>query len=604
MCGIHGFTWRDRDGSIDRMVAAAAHRGPDGSGTWGDDRVTLGHNLLAVSDGVEACRQPRVTDRHAIVFNGEIYNYRELRAELTAECRTDSDTEVLMTGLVERGPDFLRELDGMFALALYDRVTGELLLARDSNGSRPVYYTFAHGHFAFSSEVRSLLELGVDRVVSREAFRHFYYSGLVAGPLTLFNGVRKLVPGEVVRYSSARGLKPLFNLNDAPPKPFDGPVHQIPEALAAGLRESVRLALGGRRKVGLFLSGGTDSASVLHEAVVGCGATPDTFTTRFTDVTQADYNSDATVARHLAKIYGTTHEEVPVGQRRWADGFAPAVVAMEEPRQGKSYSAYYATYRVAASRGTVVVLSGDGGDELLMGYKHQKLPPFSNKLAALRAGHRDLPDQSLRLSPESQTDYLEGWLPKGGLTGDPFNDFMYTECLHTLSEDFLIRNDKLGSAFGMEARHPMLCKSFRDLARSIPGSLKLSPAGVQWDASNKILLRRAYGQKLPALAVTKKKTGWRAPTNEWIVGRSSTPAPDRNPVRDMVRQVLRDRDVRALFGISESDVEDLYLNNREFTGPPKPSGKPSVGPGLAAQKELFTVMAFAVWFKAFGMRLW
>lgn len=600
MCGIHGFTWQDADDAIGRMVSAAAHRGPDGSGTWGDERVTLGHNLLAVADIVGASTQPWVTDRHVLAFNGEVYNYRELRSKLAHKCRTDSDTEVLAAGLAEKGPKFLESVDGMFALAWYDRRTGELHLARDSNGARPLYYGFRKDRLAFSSEVRSLLALGFDRRVSREGFRHFYYSGLVAGWLTLFDGVYKILPGEVVKFTVADGLKRLFNLNDRPPLPYRGAPSDLPALLSAELNRSCARAVTGRRKTGLLLSGGMDSTSILFELAGRGGPLPDTFTTRFEGVD----NPDADVARNLAKLYGTTHEEVLVGERRWIDNLEAVVAALEEPRQGKSHPAYYATYKLMASRGVVVTLSGDGGDELLMGYKHHLDPPFSHKLAGLRQGHRPLKNPGLQMTLEEQVQYLSGWLPKGGLTGDLVNDFMYTECLHTLAEDYLIRGDKLGAAFGMEARFPMLCRPFRDLCRSIPSKYKRGPKTEDWDQGNKHLLRMAYHRRMPGYVTKKRKSGWRAPTNEWIVGKKSRPAPDDGPVRAYFRELLADPVLRELFEITDHDVENRYLNNRDFEGKAKPSGKAGIGPGLAVQKELFTVVAFAVWFRLFGMRLW
>jgi asparagine synthase (glutamine-hydrolysing) len=139
MCAIHGFCWLDTDRSINLMTAAATARGPDGYGSWGDDRITLGHNLLAVSDDVMASTQPWCHHGKVLVFNGEVYNYHDLRRELKHQCVTASDTEVLAAGLVEQGVEFLRKIDGMFSLAWYDPTVGELVLARDANGARPLY---------------------------------------------------------------------------------------------------------------------------------------------------------------------------------------------------------------------------------------------------------------------------------------------------------------------------------------------------------------------------------------------------------------------------------------------------------------------------------
>lgn len=607
MCAIHGFCWRDDDASMERMLRAARHRGPDGKGTWGDERVTLGHNLLAIADKAEDSFQPWRLGSTVLTYNGEVYNYRELRAALKHPHSTDCDTEVLANGLCDEGPGFLRKVDGMFALAWYTDVRDELILARDSNGAKPLYYGFLNGKLAFSSEIRSLLSLGFDRRVCREAFKHYFYSGLVAGPLTMFEGIRRVLPGQVLKYRPDTGLEELFNLNDAPVPVFRGDARQLPELIRDRLGRAVDLTLTGRRDIGIFLSGGLDSASVLREAARNNSREIRTFTTRFElPHKKCNHNEDADVARQLSKMFGSRHREVLVTAQNWIDDFGAAVEALEEPRQGKSYAAYYATNRRAAEAGVTVTLSGDGGDELLVGYKHQRNTPFLNKLAALRSGHRELKNPALALTLEEQGAYLDSWLPRGGLTGDAVNDFMYTECLHTLSEDFLIRNDKLGSAFSMEARFPMMCKVFRDFVRGVPSkhktALVIQPGG--WDLNNKCLLRAGYASRLPAIVTKKGKTGWRAPTDDWLIGRASLRAPDKSPVREFVRATLADPEIRELFELTDDDVENRYLNNRDFDAGNKDSGKAAVGVGLRSQKELFAVLMFAVWFRRFDMRLW
>lgn len=603
MCAIHGFTWTD-DVACLRMLAHARHRGPDGQGAWADARVTLGHNLLALTAEPGASAQPWHHAGTVLVFNGEVYNHTDLRRGLRHECVTDSDTEVLAAGLVEQGVSFLDRVDGMFALAFYDPATAELVLARDSNGARPLYYGFLDGRLAFSSEIRSLLALGFDRRVSRDGFRHYYHAGLVAGPLTLFDGISRVVPGGVIRTNLATGGWWKSNLNAAPAR-YEGSPDHLPAMLADRLTYATRLTLAGRRRVGLLLSGGMDSGAILDAAVAG-GVRPATFTTRFqVPRVGRDYNEDAEVAAYLSRVYKTRHREVLVTEQGWVDDLAAAVAAMEEPRQGKSFPAYYATMREVAAGGAVVVLTGDGGDELLNGYKHQRPVPFRERLEALRLGHRGLPDPALAMTVDAQVDYLDGWLPRGGLTGDPLNDFMYTESLHTLSEDFLVREDKLGMAFGLESRFPMLCRVFRDFVRGIPGDLKKSPPGTpaRIAVGGKHLLRKAFEKRLPPRVLRKEKSGWRAPTDEWVVGRPGFPAAD-GPLRQYLRATIARPEIADLFGITPDDVENRYLNNRDFHGPLKPSGRPSVGPGLGSQKELFTAAMFAAWLDAFSMRLW
>lgn len=604
MCGIHGFAWRDPGNDMARMLSAAAHRGPDGGGSWGDAVVTLGHNLLALTADPAASLQPRAAPGGVLVYNGELYNSTELSSYCSLPGPVECDTAVLAAGLARHGVDFLRRVDGMFALAWYDPAARELVLARDTNGARPLYYGRLSGRLAFSSEVRSLLALGFARRVSRDGFRHLYHAGLVAGPLTAFDGIYKLVPGQVLRVNLATGAEASTNLTPAP-VPYEGPAEALPGLVRERVREAVRRTVACHRPVGLFLSGGMDSSAVLHEAA-GLGLPPLTFTTRF-DLPnfKCRHNDDANVARHLAKVYATKHREVVVGEAQWVADFETAVAALEEPRQGKSHPAYLATNRTAARDGAVVVLTGDGGDELLLGYKHQLTHPFTARLAALRLGQRPLPDPALALPADEQAAYLAGWLPAAGLTGDPVNDFLYAESMHTLAEDFLVRGDKLGMAFGMEARFPLTARPLRDFVRGVPGRLKVAPAHAppDWDRRNKWLLRRAYAGLLPDPVVEKAKTGWRAPTDGWVIGIKAQPAAE-GPVRAYLRDLLAAPAVRELFGVTDADVDGRYLNNRDLDPVPRADGKAGPTVGLAAQKELFTVAAFAAWMDVFDLRLW
>lgn len=606
MCGIHGFCWKDTTGAIDQMLELAKHRGPDGRAHWSDNYLTLGHNLLAITARQDIALQPKHHDSFVLVFNGEIYNHKRLRKELRGPFKTESDTETLIVGLAQVGSEFLYRIDGMFALAFYNQTTGDLLLARDSNGAKPLYYAYKNNRLVFSSEIKSLLSLGLDRRVSQEAFKHYYHSGLVAGPLTLFDGIKRLVPGEVIKTNVKGGQEQRFNLNNKVLAPFTGDPAALPELLRERVRRAVETTYIGSRPTGLFLSGGMDSSTILHESRTRLQRDVMTFSTRFASPhPKCQYNEDADVAAQLAKIYKTKHQEIYVTEQMWIDDFEATVLALEEPRQGKSYPAYFATNRLLKQVGMVVTLSGDGGDELLLGYKHQHNTPFKTKLEALRAGHRLLSNQETHISADEQNEYLLSWLPAGGITGDVINDFMYTECLHTLSEDFLVRNDKLGMAFGMEARFPLMSKILRDFVRSVPSQYKIaSAADGSWDVTNKWLLRQAYKDRLPESVTKKKKTGWRAPTDAWLIGLASQPAPDNSLLRDYIRSILKEPVIRELFELTENDIENRYLNNRDHFGPIKQSGKPGAGIGLSSQKELFTVLMFAAWFKQFNMCLW
>jgi asparagine synthase (glutamine-hydrolysing) len=605
MCGIHGFCWKDKDKSINKMVASAKHRGPDGSGSWGDDYITLGHNLLSILDSPVLSVQPWRSNDYVMVYNGEVYNHKELRASLSYDFKTATDTEVLLAGYEKYGKQFLHKIDGMFAVAIYNVHTKKLLLARDSNGAKPLYYGYLNDKLAFSSEISSLLDIGFERKVSKEGFKHYFYSGLTAGPITCFHGITRLVPGQIVEIDLISGVESSSNINNDQVKIYTGTESDLPHLIQDRLKQAVNMTLMGRRKTGLFLSGGMDSSAVLYEMSQSLGISPETFSTRF-DITglDADYNSDANAAQKLSDLYGVPHREVLFNEQNWVDNLENSILALGEPRQGKSYPAYYATNKLLSDAGVVVTLSGDGGDELLAGYKHYlSFSTFKERLNSLRLSHKTFRDASKNITLQSQHDYLMSWLPKGGLTGDSINDFMYIDSLHTLSEDFLVRNDKLGMAFGMEARFPFMCNVFKDFVRGVPSKLKVPSAGHEsrFDLHNKRLLRAAYLGRLPDFITNKNKTGWRAPTDAWLIGTKENPAKNRSPMRDYIRSILSDKSIVDIFEISASDIGSRYLNNVLHIGPRKPSGKLSAGPGLVAQKELFTIVMFAAWYKKFKM---
>jgi asparagine synthase (glutamine-hydrolysing) len=607
MCAIHGVFWPSEE-AMAKMIEQAHHRGPDGNGQWNDEHITLGHNLLSIVDDVKASTQPWIHNDYVLVYNGEIYNYKKLQSTINHQFKTNTDTEVLIAGIEQYGKSFIHKLDGMYAFACYNKKTKKLIIARDSNGAKPFYYCNFNNRFVFSSEIKSILSLGFPRKVSKEGFKHYYHSGLVAGYLTMFDGIKKLVPGEIIEIDLTTNTKQSTNVNNDILIPFDGNVKDIPDLLREKLKKAVEMTLMGRREIGLFLSGGLDSSSIFYELVNSSKTKPNTFSTRFVEPHEhSNYNEDANLAKMLSEKFNSNHKEVIIGEQEWIDNLEKCVLALEEPRQGKSFPAYYATNKLLADNGMIVTLSGDGGDELLAGYKHHQIPiirtdnrTFRKKFEMLRSGHKGLKNKDLNINVNEQWDYLMSWLPKGKLTGDSLNDFLYIESLQILSEDFLIRNDKLGMAFSMEARFPMMCNVFRDFIRSIPGKEKVSNdfLRVNYSLHNKHLLRKAYSGKLPDNIIKKVKSGWRSPTDDWTVGIKAHPAKDKSIMKDYFRSLLNNKEIMDIFEINDNDIENRYLNNKNFD---RIVGKTPIG--LVSQKELFIVVMFASWYKLFNMSM-
>ena len=607
MCAIHGILTR-RETSIDDMIKVAHHRGPDGNGKYIDDDISLGHNLLSIINTTELSKQPMYLNDWVLVFNGEIYNYKTLYSD------AETDTEVILRGLQKQGIEFVHELDGMFAFAAYNKKTKELIIARDSNGAKPLFYGYLNGVFCFSSEIKSLLKIGFERKVSKKGFKQFYKQGLNAGYLTLFGGIRKLVPGEVVSINVKTDKRKSFNLNDKKLPLIQGGnnIGKFSDEIKDRLQQSVKETLMGRRNVGLFLSGGVDSGAICYEMTQSLNTKPKTFTSRFQlKQENSRLNEDADLANQLSTILKTEHHDLLVTDRDYVNNWEETILALEEPRQSKSLPAYYCTNRFISNSDITVTLSGDGGDELFGGYKHHRFPDWSMKLKSLSHGFPILNNKELYATQEEQEEYLNSWFPKGCLQNDRANDLMMYESLQTLAEDFLTRNDKLGMKFSMEARFPFLNKTIRDYVRAIPGGIKCNKAFMEgvWSVNNKMLLKTAYKGKLPDWIIDREKTGWRFPTDETIIGRHRKQAPKNNHLKDYIAEVLSNKDIQEIFEYDDKDIYDKYMNTNDWNivtktdeqGFGRNVAKPGIG--IQSQKQLFTILAFAIWYKVFKMTI-
>ena len=574
-----------------KMVKAAHHRGPDGNGIFEDDYITLGHNLLSIVGQVEDSKQPYHYEDCILVFNGEIYNYKDLSHN------PKTDTETLAIGLKKEGWEFLKKCDGMFALAFYNKTTKELILARDTNGTKPLYYGTLNEKLYFSSEIKSLLECGFERRVCKRALSHYYNQGYNPGYLTMFEGIKKLVPGQVLVNGRS------FNLLDYKLPEVDNlDINHVKRNVQLKHNYSVQQTLMGRRNIGLFLSGGLDSTSILYE-MRELGVKPRTFTSSFaTTDPKSKLNEDSQLAQRICDEWGIENNVLYQTQQNYVDSLEDTFYALEEPRQGKSFPTYYNMNRFISSHDITVTLAGDGGDELFAGYKHHKDPDWRGKLKMLRINNRPLRNPELECSLDDQCSYLLEWLPITQMGKDLLNDFMYIESLNALAEDFLVRNDKLGMAFSMEGRFPILNKRLRDYVRAIPSELKTDPEFAKKPKhKHKYLQKKAYQGLLPKYILEHSKTGWRFPTDEILIGRTDQPAPDNGVLKDYIRETLNDKELMDIFEYDMTDVEDRYLNNREHKKNAK--GVDKAGPGLKSQKELFCTLNFAVWKKVYGMTL-
>lgn len=397
MCGIAGiFAYHYAATPVDRDELRAirdhmAARGPDGKGEWfaDNDRVALGHRRLSIIDLSDRASQPMASSDGQLVvsFNGEIYNYRELRRDLESRgrvFRTESDTEVLLHLYAEKGTDMLGELRGMFAFALWDARKQAMLLARDPYGIKPFYYSDDGKSFRFASQVKALLAGGkVDTAPEPAGHAGFFLWGSVPAPWTLYRGIRNLTAGHFiwVTENGARQPTPFCLVADilanAAANPAQGSRDEALEAIGAAIRDSIHAHLVSDVPVGMFLSAGLDSAMITALASEH-GERPHTLTLAFAEYSGTE-NDEAPMAERLAAKLGTRHATLMVRRADFEEDREKMFAAMDQPTIDGANTWFVA--RAAASQGIKVALSGVGGDELFVSYPSFSELPRITRLA-------------------------------------------------------------------------------------------------------------------------------------------------------------------------------------------------------------------------------
>ena len=573
MCGIAGFLGSGTREDLARMTNRLAHRGPDAEGFWSEGPVHFGHRRLSIVDLADGAQPMRTADgRLTIVFNGEIYNHAELRKALEERgCvfQTDhSDTEVLLQGYREWGPEFVHRLNGMWAFAVWDASASRLFLSRDRFGKKPLYWFFRQGTLGFASELTALLEHPLaPRGISTKAVQKFFAYALIPAPHSIVEGIWKLPAGHQLTFSS--GSEPRverywrFVL-----EPDESMAARGPERLAEELREKLDAAVKRRMvadvPVGVFLSGGIDSTAVAALAVRQGGAERlRTFSIGFTEPSF----DESSFARRAAEFLGTRHE-LEILDLDKACGVLPEIFdRLDEPQGDNSLLPTWLLSRFTR-RHVTVVLGGDGGDELFAGYDtfrgldkaatYDRLVPGPLH-QALRALADRLPVSHANLSFDFKIKrVLRGishppsvWNPVwlgalepdaiARLTGSPATvEDLYSEAIETwdacgsknlvdrtlqfyteiyLQDGILAKVDRASMMHGLEARSPFLDIEVADFARRLPHRFKLH------GGTGKYLLKKALEPLLPAEILHRKKKGFGTPVGAWLrTGRLAPPA--------------------------------------------------------------------------------
>jgi asparagine synthase (glutamine-hydrolysing) len=556
MCGICGFNWTD-GALVEQMKALLVHRGPDDHGSHVADGVSLGHRRLSIVDLSESGRQPLSNEDGTvwITFNGEIYNHPELRRRLETKghvFRTRTDTESIVHAYEEYGLDFAQHLTGMFALAIWDARQRRLVLARDRLGIKPLYYTLEGTRVRFASEIKALLvDPTVPRRVSPQGLFDFMGYEFVPAPETLFEGIRKLLPGclLVVDSQSARHLR-YWTLEQQDIDPT-GPklLETLERACADHTMSDVPL--------GAFLSGGIDSSTVVSFLSRSAPTPLQTFALGYRERSFSEFE----YARQVADHFGTRHTELlipPVD----AAAIERSVWHLDEPTTDPSNLPFMLICE-EARRYVKVCLSGDGGDEILMGYDRfraskaaallTRLPvPFRQSL--YRAIIRRIPDDERKKGVRNVLKrFLQGAiLPASGehirwqyfmdpqqigelfdrewlrsVDTDPFTPVkrwsniappergareQFVELNTVLPDSVLMKVDKMSLSCGLEVRPPFLDHRVVELCYSLPTSLKLRGLTTKW------LLKDIMRERLPPGIATRAKQGFSIPMKNWIRG--------------------------------------------------------------------------------------
>lgn len=599
MCGIFGrFVWNaapNDPAALRPLVDLLRHRGPDGGGFWSEGAWFFGHRRLSIIDLSEAGAQPMgsADGRVVVTYNGEIYNYVELRDELRAKgyvFRTQCDTEVLLHGWDAWGEALLDRLTGMFAFALADRRTGELVLARDRFGEKPLLYRETDGDVVFASELAPIAEHAAKnarerRAIDLQALGGYLALNFVPGDRTLMKGVRRLPPGAVRRYGP-KGLaseRRYYRPRPVPdPRVDRGDLDAVVRELELRIDDAVRIALRSDVPLALFLSGGIDSSLVAESAV-----RQGTLDAAFCVDIQAASFSEWDNAKWVADRLGLRLERVPLGPSVLED-FLSVVAHADDPLADSSALAVWQLARATAKQFKVAV-SGDGGDELFGGYLTYKATAvhraITSRLGLARPALRALAPRvhaseakvsttykilrflrAIELPPgEAHFTWNGAWMPDDaarllahedarsyartavkdlaamhGLSARPtLGELQQVDATEYLPNDILVKVDRMTMAHSLESRAPLLNHHLAALA------LGATPRFEQTIAHPpKRLLRTLADRKLGPRVSRAKKQGFSIPVHAWL----------RGPARDLVCDLLSPASLRTIDELDEKAV--------------------------------------------------
>ena len=625
MCGICGKLNFDQNASVDpaliqAMLDTIRHRGPDDQGVYFAGQVGLGHRRLSIID-LNTGHQPLSNEDSTvwIVFNGEIYNFQELRVFLLSKghiFKTQTDTEVIIHLYEELGPQCVEKLRGMFAFAIWDEKTKTLFLARDRVGIKPLYYCLTGGSLLFASEIKAILaDPAVDRQIALEIIDRFLTFFYLPGEQTLLRGVSKLAPGHYLLFKNAKTeIHQYWDLGFS--KPGESPSRkEAARQLVDLLAETVELHMIADVPVGVLLSGGVDSTAVLSFAVERTDKEVSSYTVGFSDPGVADERPYAKLA---ADTFGTQHHEMTITAADFAEFMPRYVWHMEEPVCEPPAIALYYVSKLARNY-VKVLLSGEGGDEAFAGYSNYRnllwlervkrgLSPLNGALArglsfANSLFHSPRVAKYVPLMKAAFPDYYYSRTSnpyrctRNGLGNLYSADFarsidseytlepvrrlqahvrgqntldamLYIDTKSWLPDDLLIKADKMTMANSLELRVPLLDHKVLEFAAALPTDLKVR------GFTTKYLAKRALGPRVPKSILNRRKAGFPVPYESWL----------RKDLRGWVHEVLFDHATTSRGYFATPVVRELVARDEAKGG---------------YSKEIFSLVTLELWHRTF-----
>ena len=625
MCGICGKLNFDRQKPVEKpllrqMMKVIQHRGPDGSGEFLSGRVGMGHRRLSIID-LDTGAQPMSNEDGTVwvVYNGEIYNFRELRTELEDrghQFKSATDTEVIVHLYEELGDQCVARLRGMFAFALWDERRQRLLLARDRVGVKPLYYCNTGDAVLFASEIKSLLvDPAVARRVSPRTIDRFITYYYLPGNETLFEGISKLSPGHYLTVQDGHvSLRKYWDLCfETLPRQqsFDEAVEMLRLLLCRTIKDHMISDV----PVGVLLSGGVDSTGVLSYAAQVTDVPIHTFTMGFEGAT---FDDERPYAKLASQMFGTVHHETSMTAADFRDFLPKYVWHMEEPVCEPPAVALYFVSRLAQEASVKVLLSGEGGDEAFGGYQTYRNLLILERLKAalgpakglLRFGLRGLehvgykrmghyanlvdpplstyymsrtasPDTPFnRLKPDLYTNQFAATLD-GQASDAPtrrlfeevndqplLNRMLYVDTKTWLPDDLLIKADKMTMATSVELRVPLLDFQILEFAASLPQHYKVS--GLE----TKRILKAALCQSVPQKILRRKKTGFPVPYDVWM----------RKDIKEFVFDTISTTNAAVNFYFHRKTIMNMLQAHEQ---------------GEGYSKEVFCLLIFEIWHRQF-----